>query len=289
METKKRKEEADERKKPETENKTPSSVIFVERTEKGELASILREKEKELNKVGKKKVKIVEKNGDQLSQVLTSSNPWGEERCTRQDCQSCRNSCKETGKCRDRNVVYETKCKECKVKGETTTYVGETARSERQREHMSDCLSTKTKSHMRDHWEERHREKGRELRTLDDVVETYKVKVLEKYRTSLQRQKGEAIHIRRATGTILNDKEEFNCCKLPKLSDSKQKQKVAVTTRDRDIGEETDRFQEERPEIQFKRRERPEEETEVNINYVEEKDENQRQRKQRKISRYPYR
>ena len=49
--------------------------MFVERTNKGSLISSLREKEKERNWIGKKKVKLVEKNGDQLSQILTSSKP----------------------------------------------------------------------------------------------------------------------------------------------------------------------------------------------------------------------
>ena len=47
-----------------------------------------------------KKVMIVERNGDQVSQILTSSNPWGEQRCSREipDChqenyEEARNKC----------------------------------------------------------------------------------------------------------------------------------------------------------------------------------------------------
>ena len=127
---------------------------------------------------------------------------------------------------------------------------------ERQREHMKDCLSRDTKSHRREHWKERHGNERGELETVEEVAKAYEVKILEKYRTALQRQIGGTVHIRRATGQILNDKDEFNRCKLPKLSVSKQKQKTLTTTRYRKIGEETEKLQAMRPETQFKRRER---------------------------------
>ena len=49
-----------------TENKTPSSVLFMERTEEGKLATELKEKEREINQIGRKKIKVVERNGAQL-------------------------------------------------------------------------------------------------------------------------------------------------------------------------------------------------------------------------------
>ena len=123
--------------------------------------------------MGYKKVKVVERNGDQLAGILTSPNPWGEDRCERQDGLSCKNSCSETGKCRDRNIVYQTTCKLCKVRGETVSYVGETARSlyERCREHLRDSLSNKTKSHMREHYAEKHEEETEKMETVGDIME----------------------------------------------------------------------------------------------------------------------
>ena len=251
-----------EKEKRQTESKTPAVVIFVDRTEGGKLASELKEKEKEVNKVGKKKVKVVERNGEQLSAILTSSNPWGEEKCSRQDCLSCKTEKGKMGKCRERNLVYETRCKLCKARGETVTYVGETSRSlyERQKEHLQDCIGQNSKSHMREHTRETHR---RELETVDEIAEVFEIRILERYQTSIQRQIGEAVHIRGAKGTTLNDKDEFNRCELPKLSVSKQRQKMIVNTRDREIGEEADMFQEQRRETQYKRREGPGEETNV--------------------------
>ena len=258
-------------KKIETENLTPSSVLFIDRTEGGILAKRLKEKERELNKVSKKKVKIVEKNGDQIGQILTSSNPWGEERCDRKECLSCKTSKLDRGVCRDRNLVYETVCKLCKTEGETVSYIGETSRSlfERQREHARDCLSsnTETKSHLRDHWTECHlnENQNKQLETIQDITEVHEVKILEKYQTSLERQIGEAIHIRRATGRILNDKEEYNRCELPVLSVSRQRQKKVLTQDTVEIVRQTDKFQEEAGETKLKRRDRPNEETGSNI------------------------
>lgn len=51
----------------------PSSVLFVERTRGGELASKLKEVEEEINNVSRKKVRVVEKNRTQVNQ---SSLRW---------------------------------------------------------------------------------------------------------------------------------------------------------------------------------------------------------------------
>ena len=43
----------------ETENKTPDAVLFIDRTDNGGLAQALRQKENEINKLGRKKIKLV--------------------------------------------------------------------------------------------------------------------------------------------------------------------------------------------------------------------------------------
>ena len=171
-------------------------------------------------------------------------------------------------------MVYETKCRLCKAVGKTATYIGETSRSlfKRQKEHIEDCLSSgSVKSHMKNHWAESHQAESGRLETIDQVAEAYEVKIVEKFKTALQRQIGEAIHIRRAQGTLFNDKEEYNRCELPMLSVSKQTQKVMTNSKDREIIEETEREQSERPETQFKRKtdretERPTDEKETDRN-----------------------
>ena len=47
---------------------------------------------------------------------------------------------------------------------------------------------------MRDHWRESHETEMGPIKTVDQVVKWYEVKILEKYKSALQRQVGEAIH-----------------------------------------------------------------------------------------------
>ena len=84
----------------------------------------------------------------------------------------------------------------------------------------------------------------------------FETKDTKRYRTALKRQIGEAIYIRRATGELLNDKEEFNRCELPMLSVSRQRQKEKKTEKKQDLIEETERSLEMRSETQNKRRDR---------------------------------
>ena len=54
----------------------PSAILFVPRTKEGRLAELLREKEQELRKTLKQKVKIVERSGTRLEYLLCKSDPW---------------------------------------------------------------------------------------------------------------------------------------------------------------------------------------------------------------------
>ena len=74
-----------------------------------------------LEKVGNIKVKIVERTGDKIVDLVHKSNAWSNKDCMREDCLICA-SCtdeEERGKCYRRNVVYETFCLTCEeVNGE---------------------------------------------------------------------------------------------------------------------------------------------------------------------------
>ena len=91
------------------------SVIFVQHTEKSELAKRMREKFRTLEKVGDLKLKIVKRTGTKLEDLLHKSNPWSDKDCGREDCLLCESATEEEkkGQCMKRNVVYETYCIEC--------------------------------------------------------------------------------------------------------------------------------------------------------------------------------
>ena len=91
------------------------SVIFIQHTDRSELAKKMRERLKILEQVGDLKFKIVEKTGSKLEDLLHQSNAWSDLDCCREDCIMCE-SAKESekkGQCFKRNVVYETYCEIC--------------------------------------------------------------------------------------------------------------------------------------------------------------------------------
>ena len=107
-----------------------------------------------------------------------------------------------------------------------------------------------------------------------DIMERFKVKIVEKYRTALTRQVGEVIHIR---GALLNDRDENNRCELPKLSVTKARQKDPVTEGDLRRQRETENLVETLAETQHKRRNRDETE-ERNSREPERETQNKRRR-----------
>ena len=75
--------------------------------------------ELEMNKVLGDRIKIVEKTGTKLKDVLTSNNPWAKEPCGRIDCLVCtRGDVKGRGGCKIRNVTYVTRCLACSGRGD---------------------------------------------------------------------------------------------------------------------------------------------------------------------------
>ena len=92
--------------------------MFVPYTHGSVLIKKLRENEEKIAKFTKHKIKLVERAGIKLQDVLTKSNPWKGEDCQRTNCLLCHTK-NETEKnktqdCYKRNLVYETRCLTCK-------------------------------------------------------------------------------------------------------------------------------------------------------------------------------
>ena len=111
------------------EDKRYDSVMFVQPTERSQLKN-------RIQRIAKRngvRVKVVEKAGQTVKNVLQRSNPFAKRECGRQDCLVCK-----VGKprdCRKRGCVYQLKCKE-----DMRKYRGQTGRStnERLKEEMKD-------------------------------------------------------------------------------------------------------------------------------------------------------
>ena len=64
-------------------------VLFVPHTEKSELSKRIREKLKAFETVSALRIKVIERTGEKLVEVLHKSNPWEDTNCGREDCKFC--------------------------------------------------------------------------------------------------------------------------------------------------------------------------------------------------------
>ena len=69
-----------------------TSVLFVAPTPGGVLAKELRKREAELNKNSQERIKIVEKGGMKIKDILCSKNPFQNKKCFQKTCALCTGS-----------------------------------------------------------------------------------------------------------------------------------------------------------------------------------------------------
>ena len=102
-----------------------AAPLFVPATSNGVLASKLRDEEEKLSEIVGGKLKVVERGGKMLRDLLTRANIFDKEKCGRQNCVSCSMGANPQN-CRRRGIMYETYCTKC-MEGEThlAKYVGE--------------------------------------------------------------------------------------------------------------------------------------------------------------------
>ena len=146
----------------------PVAVLFIRRSNEGKLIGKLREKEKEVAAATGYSLKLVERAGTSIKNLLWCADPWGLA-CITPDCPVCKEGTKP-GMCRTANVVYRDICLICKEKGRCSLYIGETSRSlvERGLEHQRDNEKKLETSHLHKHQEEEHT--GAEIRNKFEVV-----------------------------------------------------------------------------------------------------------------------
>ena len=178
MNARKRKERSNEEKSNLEKDDKCKTVIFIQHTPHSELAQKIRKRLSELEKVGKVKIKLVERAGTKLVDLLHKSNPWSKQDCDRKECNPCKlaGELVPKGQCYNRNIVYETFCELCgelneekkdesenikrKMKEYKWKYIGETNRSffERTHEHFDDLERLYDRSHMLRHYVLEHPE-----------------------------------------------------------------------------------------------------------------------------------
>ena len=216
-----------------------TSVMFVPHTVNSSLAKTLQEKEIKLKEITGDKIKIVERSGNKLEDLLTRNNPWKGKDCGRPNCLLCTTKT-ITGKnlsqdCSKRNILYEIKCLTCEKKimeeieaatedeekrkelkecANIPTYIGESSRSayERGFEHLEKLTSLNSKSQMLRHVVDKH-----ENENVEKVQ--WGMRIIKYMKSAFERQIEEAVTIERKAkeGEILNSKCEYNQTTLPRL------------------------------------------------------------------------
>ena len=215
------------------------SVMFVPFTKGGELAKRLREAEEDLQRQTGVKIKIVERTGQKLVDVLHRADPWQGQDCGRPQCLLCETKTKTEKNmrqdCTKRCIIYETWCMSCedkevkRIEEETDDerenvrkmegiklykYIGESSRSiyERGLEHLRDKEEIKADSHMIKHFFDKHSDEQ-----LEDM--RFGVRILKQAKTAFTRQIGESVAIQsNKNHHLLNSKSKYNRCALPRLS-----------------------------------------------------------------------
>ena len=95
----------------------PKAVLFVQYTANSELASEVKKIIQELRPWTGLNLKVVERGGQKLQDLLCKSNPWDNTDCGRTDCFTCISTTKSEkpkfSNCYQKSVVYETWCQTC--------------------------------------------------------------------------------------------------------------------------------------------------------------------------------
>ena len=139
--------------------------------------------------------KPVEKSGATLGDLLRTSDPRKEKKCSRADCPVCISGGK--GNCRTLDINYTMTC-EC-----NGVYTGTTTRSAyiRGKEHMNDMVTKKDESDLWRHCRDKH--DGEEKKFRMDVVDTFR-------KDPMLRQVTESVRISRTDSrNLINRKEEY--------------------------------------------------------------------------------
>ena len=144
------------------EDEMPKSILFVQDTEDSMLAKEIRKVIQELKPWTRLNIKVIERAGERLEDMLHKSNCWENSDCGRENCKICETSVKDESipfkNCTRRSILYKTLCESCrkrnvsklgeKIEGENRfskrkfeeliekedyVYFGETSRSSNER------------------------------------------------------------------------------------------------------------------------------------------------------------
>ena len=115
----------------------------------------MRKREADLNKYSEERIKIVEKGGLKVKDILGSKNSFKKSKCSQKTCPLCTesqfvkvNPDKNQHPCNTNNIGYRWRCLKCQENETVKVYEGESGRSARIRggEHLRDLEKEKPNS-----------------------------------------------------------------------------------------------------------------------------------------------
>ena len=189
-----------------------NTVLFVPPTPGGILAKKMRERQAQLSKNSKLKIKVVEQGGVKIKSLLSKADPFPTQDCISERCPVCRTTAfTELGKksqfrtpCSAMGVGYSVTCVNCEKLGRKSSYEGETGRPARVRfaEHISELERKVENNPLQKHTNLEH----------PTTQGLFRFKILKKFRDPLTRQANEGVRIQDVgqSQNILNSKSEFN-------------------------------------------------------------------------------
>ena len=192
-----------------------STTLFVPPTPGSALARELRRAERENNQGRTWGVKIVERRGTTISNILCRSYPWATTTCQSSNCFPCTSAAPNKQpkvSCRAPGIAYRVDCLSCQATGSSSCYEGESGRNGYTRglEHL-EAIRTNSKSNpLSTHQAQFHRGKAPRFR----------MTILKTFRDSLSRQIEEAKRIEESAGTCtltMNSRSEWRSTQLPQV------------------------------------------------------------------------
>ena len=135
----------------------------------------LKKRENELNKNKEERIKIIEKGGLKVENILTKKDPFKKDKCLENLCPLCKEESKKIDVIgNSNNVGYRWTCSTCQSRDKVKVYEGETSHSARLRgiEHLKSYYSKRNDSVLYKHKMLEH--KNEEVKFKMEITQKFK-------------------------------------------------------------------------------------------------------------------
>ena len=183
--------------------------MFCPFTPNSSLRKRLQEAEELISNTNVCRIKMVERSGPTIGDLLIRKTPWLKDHCGRKNCAPCDT---KPGKCKSPNISYRITCQTCKVIGVKATYIGESSRTffDRAKDHTNALKAKNSKYGIVKHWMECH--------PLMEEPPKFSFNLIKSHKSAMDRQIFEALAIEAEDCQIsMNNKAEFGRNFIPRM------------------------------------------------------------------------